>query len=166
MARIAYADPDRLTPELRTWFDNLPPDPRLFLAFAQAGGTAGLVMDSALALHRAVELPERLVELVAFTVIRVENSEYLRLHHNPREGLLSDAERDAILRGTDAPSFDERDRAVLRLAEAVAKGPRVDDDTFAAARKHLSDRELVELIQAHAFYWMCARTCSVLDIEP
>ncbi|MFC9995216.1 carboxymuconolactone decarboxylase family protein [Nocardia sp. NPDC127526] len=165
MARISYADPDRLQPHLRTWFDILPPDPRLFLAFARAEGTAGLVMDLAFALHRALKLPERLVELVATTVTRVEESEYLRQRHIPRAGLLTDAERDAILQGTDAPTFDDRDHAVLRLSEAISAGPRVGEATYAAAREHLSDRELVELIQVHAYYWMAARTATVLDID-
>lgn len=166
MARIEYADPGDLPDDLRGWYERLPPDPRMFLALAQASSTAGLVLDLGMALRRDAALPTRLVELVAATVTRITGSDYLRRRHVPSTDLLTTEEREAALRGDGRPSsFDERDRAVLRFAEAIAAGPRVDDETFAAVRRHLSDQELVELVQVHGYYWMLSRIATVLDVD-
>jgi alkylhydroperoxidase family enzyme len=155
MARIEYAAPATFTGQLRTWSERMPPDPRMFLTFGLAGGTAELVMQLGQAIHDSLELSERSVEIAAAVVTHATDSPYLRFRHRPPTDVLTTAERDALLDGADdVESFDERDRAVLQFAKALVANPHVADDTFATARPHLSDRELVELVQSFSYYWM------------
>ncbi|MFB6719770.1 carboxymuconolactone decarboxylase family protein [Kribbella sp. NPDC056345] len=160
MARIGYADPDDLTGELKDWYDRLPPNPRMFLTLALAPGTADLFMKLGTAIHDTLELPERLVEIDAAVVTQVAGSAYLLKRHHPPANTLTTVERNALLAGAgpdDIESFDDRDRAVHRFVKALIDSPRVDDTTFADAQLELSDRELVELIQTHGYYWMLAQ---------
>ncbi|GAA1675405.1 hypothetical protein GCM10009745_18130 [Kribbella yunnanensis] len=165
MARIVYADPERLTGVLKDWHERLPPDPRMFLTLALAEGTAELVMKLGQAIHDSLELDERLVEIAAAVVTRAAGSTYLVERHFPHVRVLSAAELEALLSGADEiESFDDRDQAVYRFARALVDSPRIDDATFADAQLELSDRELVELIQAHGYYSMLATLDCALRI--
>jgi alkylhydroperoxidase family enzyme len=68
-------------------------------------------------------------------------------------------------RRLDDPSLSAYDSALLHFtAQAVAR-PRVDDTVFAQARTHLSDRELVEVLQIVGYYWSFGRISTTLDVE-
>jgi alkylhydroperoxidase family enzyme len=41
----------------------------------------------------------------------------------------------------------------------------MSDEVFASARKFLSDREIVELLQVCGYYWTLSRLCTVLQVE-
>ncbi|MFF4353649.1 hypothetical protein [Streptomyces sp. NPDC001530] len=43
--------------------------------------------------------------------------------------------------------------------------PRVSDEVFAEARRFLSDRELVELLQVAGYYWSFGRIATGLNVE-
>jgi alkylhydroperoxidase family enzyme len=44
-----------------------------------------------------------------------------------------------------SPLFDERERAALAYAEEATRQKKVSDETFAALRKHFSERQIVEI---------------------
>jgi alkylhydroperoxidase family enzyme len=44
-----------------------------------------------------------------------------------------------------SPLFDDRERAALAFADEATRNEKVDDETFAALRKHFSEREIVEI---------------------
>jgi alkylhydroperoxidase family enzyme len=73
---------------------------------------------------------------------------------------------DAVARGQyDDPSLSAYDRAVVEFVAHVVRQPTVPDDVFAEVRRHLSDREILEVLQVTGFYWSFGRVCTVLEIE-
>jgi alkylhydroperoxidase family enzyme len=47
----------------------------------------------------------------------------------------------------------------------VLDRPDASETDVAAARRHFSDREIVEILQLAGFYWGLGRLCTVLDLE-
>ncbi|MFC6532521.1 hypothetical protein [Nonomuraea rubra] len=43
--------------------------------------------------------------------------------------------------------------------------PRVSDELLREVLRHLSERELVEVLQVAGYYWSFARVSTVLDVE-
>jgi AhpD family alkylhydroperoxidase len=61
------------------------------------------------------------------------------------------AKIDAVLDYRTDPRFSERERAALTYAEEATRNKGVSDATFAALRRHFSDREIVEITWVNAF---------------
>jgi alkylhydroperoxidase family enzyme len=168
MARIPYAEPLELSATLRRWQDNLPANPKLFLMMSHAQNTT----DQLLQLGKAqldLALSPRLCRMVTLTVAEVAAAEYVWCRQVPpaEAAGVTEEQRMAIKRGDfDARVFDERDRAVLNFAAAVVTRPQVDEEIFDAVRAHLTDREIVELLQVAGYYWTISRICTVLQIDP
>ena len=57
---------------------------------------------------------------------------------------------------------------MLKFGREVVENVRVPEQTFAAARKHLGDQEIVESIVALGFYMMMARLTEATetDLDP
>ena len=64
------------------------------------------------------------------------------------------------------PGFSERERAALALAEMVTISPNdITDEMFAETRRHLTEREIVEVTAQAAFENFRARLNRTLRIE-
>jgi alkylhydroperoxidase family enzyme len=113
------------------------------------------------------ELDDRTRELAICLVARTTGAEYeWRAHRRLASELgFSDAQLDGIVNWRIATGFDDRQRAVLQLAEELTRQVYVNDSTFAAARSRLSSREMVELVSTVAYYNMCARFLVGLQID-
>jgi len=61
--------------------------------------------------------------------------------------------------------FDERQRAVLELTEQLTRNVSIEDAAFDAASKHLSPRQMVELVTTVGYYNMVARFLVGLQID-
>ncbi len=61
--------------------------------------------------------------------------------------------------------FDPRERAALDLAHAITHDIHVPDDVWDTARRHFSDRELVELVVAVAIETFYNRVNGAFDID-
>ena len=73
---------------------------------------------------------------------------------------------DALAKGDDmADCFTPLEKAALRLTRESVVDVRASEATVAEARKHLSDREIVELILMAGFYIMLARLTETLGVE-
>jgi alkylhydroperoxidase family enzyme len=65
-----------------------------------------------------------------------------------------------------ADCYDETERLLFLLADQlVLERGRVNDDTFAELRKHLSDEEIVEFIHGTLIYQLHATVCRALRVE-
>ena len=64
-----------------------------------------------------------------------------------------------------AACFDEREKAALQLTREVVLDVRASEETLAQARRHLPDREIVELILMAGFYITLARLTETLGVE-
>jgi alkylhydroperoxidase family enzyme len=77
----------------------------------------------------------------------------------------SQAQVDALRAGDDqAACFTDAQKAALHFAREVVVDVGASEASLGEARKHLSDREIVELILVAGFYIMLARLTETLDI--
>ena len=66
----------------------------------------------------------------------------------------------------DEPTFNDRERLALEMAERMATNhTSIDDDFFRRMRAHFSDAEIVELGMAAGQYIGFGRLLMVLDLE-
>ena len=79
---------------------------------------------------------------------------------------LTEQELRALPNYASDPVFIERERAVLKLADALSDTPaHIDDELFAELRTHFDDEQLSELASALAWENYRARFNRVFDIE-
>ena len=115
-----------------------------------------------------LELDPKLRELCLLRAVRLEGGDYEWVQHVPiaRDLGATEAQIAALENDDDeAACFDAREKAALRFTREVVVDVRASEATVAEARKHLSDRELVELILMAGFYIMLARLTETLGIE-
>lgn len=62
--------------------------------------------------------------------------------------------------------YSELEQLVIHYAEQLTTGATTDEALDATIRKHLSDRELVELVVTVATANATTRICNALKIEP
>lgn len=80
---------------------------------------------------------------------------------------LSEAKLAAVASFESSDAFDDRERAVLRYAEAVTlTDVQPDDDMFAALRKYFDDDAIVELTALVAFQNLSSKFNAALRVPP
>jgi alkylhydroperoxidase family enzyme len=76
------------------------------------------------------------------------------------------AQIEALGKGDDgAACFDAREKAALRFTREVVVDVRASEAALSDVRRHLSEREIVELILMAGFYVMLARLTETLGVE-
>jgi AhpD family alkylhydroperoxidase len=114
-------------------------------------------------------LDPTLREIAILRVAQLTGAAYEWAHHVPiaRQAGVPDDQIASLDGWQTSAAFDGRRRAVLRYVEAVAS-LAVTEDTFAGARAHLSEPEIVELTLVVGFWGLVARALTALqvDIEP
>ncbi|RKR87392.1 AhpD family alkylhydroperoxidase [Micromonospora pisi] len=164
--RLPDPDPATIPPEVSTFLSALPPDPQVKM-LTQSTGTVKPFIQFARTLFTGLELPERTRELVILTTAEYTDCGFVTAQHVPiaRAAGVSDETRRLIKerRLTD-PSLSAYDSLVMRFTADIAQRPTVSDELFAEAREHLSDREIVEVIQVAGYYWTFGRVSTVLQV--
>ncbi len=111
------------------------------------------------------ELGERFVELAIVTI--GHKVRYAATHHGalavqagiPREAV------DDILAGKVPSSLPEAEQLAVRYVLEFASADSVSDATYAAIRKHLSDRQLTDLTMIAAYYLAYGTMIKGLRVE-
>ena len=119
------------------------------------------------AIRGATKLDGGLRELVILRVAVLNRAPYEFAQHAPvalAEGV-SQAQVDALAAWPASPLFDARARDVLAYADAMTLQVQVAQPVFDAVRRHLDDRELVELTATVAAYNMVSRFLEALQID-
>lgn len=172
-ARVAPAVPP-FPAEVQAWLDRtMPPgapplalfttlarDPRLFVRFMSGG-----LLDRG-------NLTLRQRELVIDRVTAQCGSEYEWGVHvalfGPRVGL-TEPERVALVHGAPTdPCWSDSERALLAICDGLHARCDVDDATWAAARVHVAEAALVEVVMLCGFYRTVAYLTAALrlPLEP
>lgn len=169
MARIPYADPATASEEVRDLLGRLPVPLNVFrmMAVAETNFRPLIALGSSILAQQ--QLDARLRELIILRVAKLSRCQYEWVQHVPiaLASGCTEAEVQAI-EHDDLSGFDARARATLELATEMLHHVRASDAVLAAARAHLSDREVVETIVAVGFYMMVARLLETtgVDIDP
>lgn len=168
MPRIPYPDLDKATPEVREMLARLPAPISIFNMMAHAETALKPVMKLGGTFLGKLKLDPLLRELVILHAVKIEGGEYEWVQHVPVVLALggTQAQVDALDAGDEqAACFSEAEKAVLRFTREVVVDVGASEAALAAARKHLSEREIVEVILVAGFYIMLARLTETLDIE-
>jgi alkylhydroperoxidase family enzyme len=166
MVRIPYPDPATLPSELTNILRQASLN--IFSMWAHSISTARIVMDLGAAQFAKLELPRAIRELVTLYGSVANSAEYEWVQHvaPSKAAGVTEEQRAALRRGNlTAQNFDPQELAALKLAEAVQSGPNVAESVFSKARRHLSDRQLVELVGLVGYYWMLGRIATVFQVE-
>jgi AhpD family alkylhydroperoxidase len=170
MARIPYPDTDR--PDLAPLVARIKAERggrllNLYRMLLHSPPIASGWLALFTAIRQQSALSGRLRELVVLRIAVLNGAEYEFKAHVPfalREGL-TQAHIDALKAGRAPEGLAALDEAALAYAEAMTRAVRVPDPVFAAVRKHLGDREVVELTATIAGYNLVSRVLEALKID-
>ncbi|MFJ9628439.1 carboxymuconolactone decarboxylase family protein [Streptomyces sp. NPDC091280] len=164
MARIPF--PERSADAL----DRLPTPLNAFRMLSHAPELTGPAIDLGMAVLGS-SLPARLREVVVIAVAARTDCAYGVVQHRPialRAGVTAD-QLDALveLRAEEA-EFDPVESAALAATEELLARRTLTDGTLGSLRKHLTDRQVVEVITTVGYYTMLAGLLNGLgvDIDP
>jgi alkylhydroperoxidase family enzyme len=166
MARLPYPARDSMPAELAELLGSMPRN-NITEMFAHATSLTTPFLRLAQAQFTALELSVRQRELVILAVAGLVDCEYEYAQHIPVSAAagIPGALRERIRNGDFSAPDDPAEQALLAFVLAVVEAPRVADDVFERARRQLSARQIVEVLQLVGFYWALGRICTVLDLE-
>jgi alkylhydroperoxidase family enzyme len=122
------------------------------------------------ALGYAIAQPEvlepKLREVTILVVAFLSNSEYELHQHRPLSLAAGLEEADIVAIGEGAyVALDARLAAVAELVAATVRDLAPSDSVLAEARRHVTDRELVNIVLTIGCYMSLARLIAVTGIE-
>jgi AhpD family alkylhydroperoxidase len=170
MARIPYPDVDR--PELAPVVARIKAERggrllNLYRMLLHSPPVASGWLALFTAIRQQSALSGRLRELAILRIAILNGAEYEFKAHGPfalKEGV-TQAQLDALKAGHAPAGLTEADEAALAYAEAMTRTIQVPDPVFAAIRKHLDDREVLELTATIAGYNLVSRVLEALRID-
>jgi 4-carboxymuconolactone decarboxylase len=168
MPRIPYADPATLPESTRTVVARAPINVVRMMA-----GTSDAVFDgfgkfSGAFYGPASSLPPALREIAILRVGYMSHASYETFQHEPSGRLagLNDSQIEAIKHGGEhVEALDPVQQAVLDFTDDVVKNVRASDANLAAVRKHLSDKQVLDLTLLIGFYMMVSRFLETAGVE-
>jgi alkylhydroperoxidase family enzyme len=158
MARIPYAPAENPGADhMLNLFRMLAHSPPVARGFARLGGA--LLQDST--------LDPRIREAVILRIGLLAGAWYEVEKHTAiaRAIGLSDAEISALAPGQEASALDAPMRAALALTDELFADVRASDAALESARRHLDDRQLVELVVTAGYYGLVCRVLETLGID-
>jgi len=167
MARIPYPDIDALPEDVRSFAGRIRPMLNIYRMLPHAETSLYGFMKLGNALLFKADLDPILRELVILRVGYLSDATY-EIHQHlvvaahvgvPPEKIA------AAEAGPEAPVFSDLERAVLRFTDEVVQDVKASDAAYNAVAKHLSHRELSELLLTIGFYMMVSRFLENLEVE-
>jgi alkylhydroperoxidase family enzyme len=165
MPNIPYPDINSVPEAMRANFDKMPGLFRLMLHRPEihAGGMAigGAVMAKGI-------LPADLREFVILATFRLEGGNYGWVQHIPiAEKAGCSKEQIAAIEAVqfDAPVFNAKEKAALRLTREVVQKVRASDAAMDEAKRHFTPAEIMEIVVAASYYGMNIRIAETFRIE-
>jgi alkylhydroperoxidase family enzyme len=158
MARIPYAPPlNAGSDHPLNLFRMLAHSPPVLSGFTKLGG----------ALLQDASLDPRLRELAIVRVGLLAGASYEVTKHIAiaRVVGVSEAELGAIQSGENRDALGDAARAVIELTDELFGGVRASDAAMARVRRHLDDRQLVELVVTIGYYGLVCRVLETLGVD-
>jgi alkylhydroperoxidase family enzyme len=168
VARIPYADVEKLHPQVRETFEALPSKLNIFRMLAHAERNfSGFLRLGGTILARQ-ELDAKLRELAILAVASESGARYEWVQHvtiGLRAGVTEEQIEALEQKRFEADCFDELEQLVVRFTLEVVHDVRASDATFDALAARLSHREVVELVLTIGFYMLVARFLETFDVD-
>ncbi|MGE5853344.1 MAG: carboxymuconolactone decarboxylase family protein [Deltaproteobacteria bacterium] len=121
------------------------------------------------AVRYGTEIDGQSRELAVIRVAILNGVEYVQRAHGPayalKEGLTPE-QVAALWDWRASQLFNAQQRALLAYTDAMTDNIEVTDDVFDNARKHFSERQIVELTMLIGAYNMLTRFLKALKVDP
>lgn len=170
MSRIALADPAALPPFLKAMHDNARPDDWSTRHCARAFAAHPELLETYLKFYYPFHstsgvIEPRLKELVRLRIATLNGCKTCKAARLARD-VVKEKEAAIDVDQLDQANFSLRERAAIRLAEAMALDHHaIGDDAIRELRKHFSEAELLELMMMAGQYIGFGRMLAVLQLE-
>jgi AhpD family alkylhydroperoxidase len=164
MQRVPLAD---FEPALRKRLEELWGEPpNLYKALGNHPKLTAAWTEFSKTLRHDTRTPRALRELVILRGAQLMKSEYEWAQHlrMARKAGVSEQQLAELADWNSSKLFDAREKAALRIAEAVTTG-RVSDADYAEAMKHFDHHDYVELAIVAAFYAMVGRMLDAMGVQ-
>lgn len=167
MARLPYIDPESSHPKVQDALGRLP-DLRIYRMVGHAETAFRPFLRLGGAILGQLELSPRLRELAILRVASLSRAEYEWVQHVSLAlgAGVTQAQVESVERGDiDGEAFDAVERTVLRFTTEALERVHVSDETFRAAAKQLTPREIVELLLTIGYYRMVATLLETTEVD-
>lgn len=142
--------------------------PALFLTLGRTKGLFWGWLHFAGRLMPGGKLPRRDTELVILRVAHLRDNRYELQHHQhlSRRAGVGGEDLRRVLEGPDATGWNDRERVLLRAVDEMHADGDLDDSTWDELRRHLDERQAIELCLLAGHYEMLATVIQTLRIQP
>lgn len=144
--------------------------PNVYRTLGHAPAMLRAWLDMAWPIRLNAKTSRALRELVILRAAQAAGIEYEWVHHVQMAlaAGVSQARIDALKNWPASPLFDEAERAALRMADEVTRGPGASADSMAELARHYRPDEQVELVLTASFYACVGRflTSFAVELEP
>lgn len=170
MSRVPLLTDAEIAPNVAEIFNRMRKaggqPPNLYRALANAPAMLDAWIGLAWPLRHDAKTPRGLRELIIMRVAGLTDAHYEEHHHRRMalEAGVSEAQLADLPRWRDSKRFNERERAVLGLADAVTRGGKLPDAVHTDLTRHFKNGEIVELALTAAFYNCVSRTLLALEV--
>ena len=164
MHRVPLAD---FEPALKKRLEELWGEPpNLYKALGNHPKLAAAWTEFSRTLRHDTRTPRELRELVILRGAQLMKSEYEWAQHlrMARKVGVREEQIAALADWENSKHFNEKEKAALRIAEAVTKG-RVSDEDYTEAMRHFDHHDYVELALVAAFYAMVGRMLDAMGVQ-
>src|SRR3954454_9004871 len=130
------------------------PAPNIFLALANIPNLLDALLEFTKEMRQGSAVEARLRELSIVTVGLVTKCDYEFDHHwnSALKAGLRRAQLEQLADFETSGEFDDRERAIIRYAREATLTIEVSDQVWADLRKHLNQREAMDIMMAVAWY--------------
>jgi alkylhydroperoxidase family enzyme len=121
------------------------------------------------AVRYGTEIDGQSRELAVIRVAILNDVEYVQRAHGPAYALKEGLKPEQVAALSDWKSsnlFNAQERALLAYTDAMTRNIDVPDEVFDNARKHFSERQMVELTMLIGAYNMLTRFLKALKVDP
>ncbi len=171
MARIKYADPAKLTPEIKDYFARMESHGavigNVWKMAANSPSTVIPLLMLGNALLTKTKLDPKLREIAILRTASILKCAYQTRSHTMfgKEVGVTDEQLASIGDWRNSAAFNETERALLSFVDEVVRDARATDQTFHELAKFMNDQMMTELVTLLGFYGTIARILLVLEVD-
>ncbi|MBI2869819.1 MAG: carboxymuconolactone decarboxylase family protein [Chloroflexi bacterium] len=171
MSRISLVSKDNASPEVQEIFTKLENGGvKILNLYRVLGHNASLMRDflrlgNSLLLRSGLSPKLRELAIMRVAILTRSKYEWAQHHAIALESGVTRQQIGALSNWSYSNNFDEQEKAVLLYTDEVAQKIDVKHDTFAALKKHLDERNILELTLTVGYWLMVARLLIPLQVD-
>lgn len=172
MSRLPMVSSDPADPALKAMFDEVRARgvqvPNLYRVLGLSPPLLRAWLDFAWPLRLHARTPRKVRELLILRGAQVSETEYEWVHHVQMAlaAGVTQAQIDALAVWEHSPLFTPQEKAVIRLAEELTRGPSASPGCIDSLKQQgFGDADVVELVLTGSFYVCVSRFLKSMDVE-